>query len=71
MIHDHIDHHTLNGTTPMGGVMSVIEYEEIPRDQSWYHWGKKEFVPDFYYEESMKKPHGIYTNPVFKGVPIT
>src|SRR3546814_19208212 len=55
MIHDHIDHHTMNGHTPHGGVMTVIEYEGIPRDQAYYHWAHKEFVPDFYYEESLKK----------------
>jgi len=70
MIHDHIDHHTMNGHTPHGGIMTAIEYEGIPRDQSYYHWAHKEFVPDFYYEESLKKPHGIYTNPNFKGVPV-
>lgn len=70
MIHDHIDHHTMNGHTPHGGVMTVIEYDEIPRNQSYYHWAHKEFVPDFYYEQSLKKAHGIHPNPVFKGVPI-
>src|SRR3546814_6519685 len=33
MVHDHIDHHTMNGHTPHGGVMTVIEYEGIPRDR--------------------------------------
>lgn len=70
MIHDHIDSHTMNGHSPMGGIMSAIEYEGIPRDDSWYHWANKEFVPDFYYEETMKKPLGIYTSPAFKGEPI-
>ena len=67
MIHDHIDHHTMNGHTPHGGVMTVIEYEGIPRDQSYYHWAHKEFVPDFYYEETLRKPHGAHPNPRFKG----
>lgn len=70
MIHDHIDSHTMNGHTPHGGVMTLIEYEGIPRDQSYYHWAHKEFVPDFYYEQSLRKPHGIHTNPNFKGVPV-
>lgn len=70
MIHDHIDSHTMNGHTPHGGVMTLIEYDGIPRDQSYYHWAHKEFVPDFYYEESLRKPHGIHTNPNFKGTPV-
>src|SRR3546814_21002780 len=70
MIHDHIDHHTMTGHTPHGGVMTVIEYEGIPSDQAYYHWAHKEFVPDFYYEESLKKPHDIHTNPNFRGDPV-
>ncbi|MGS1018353.1 multicopper oxidase domain-containing protein [Allosphingosinicella humi] len=70
MIHDHVDSHTMNGHTPHGGIMTLIEYDEIPRDDDFYHWAHKQFVPDFYYEESLKKPHGVYTNPVFKGEPI-
>jgi len=70
MVHDHIDSHTMNGHTPMGGIMTVIEYEEIPRDDTFYEWSKKEFVPNFYYEESLKQPLGIYTNAVFKGKAI-
>ena len=55
MVHDHIDMHTANGSTTMGGMMTTIEYEEIPvKDQSFYKWKNKEFVPDFYYEASMK-----------------
>jgi FtsP/CotA-like multicopper oxidase with cupredoxin domain len=70
MIHDHIDSHTMNGSTPHGGIMTLIEYEEVPRDDAFYHWAHKSFVPDFYYEASLKKPHGVYTNPVFKGEPV-
>lgn len=70
MIHDHVDSHTMNGHTPHGGVMTVIEYDEVPRNQDYYHWAHKQFVPDFYYEEALKKPHGIHLNPVFKGVAV-
>ncbi|MFZ3290518.1 MAG: multicopper oxidase domain-containing protein [Telluria sp.] len=67
MIHDHVDTHTMNGERPMGGIMSVLEYNEIPRDDAFYTWKDKKFVPDFYYEESLKKGPGIYTNDGFKG----
>jgi FtsP/CotA-like multicopper oxidase with cupredoxin domain len=70
MIHDHIDSHTMNGHTPHGGIMTVIEYDGIPRDQDYYHWAHKEFVPDFYYEDTLQKPHGIYQNPRLKGQAI-
>lgn len=70
MVHDHIDRHTVNGTSPMGGMMTTIEYEEIPvKEQAFYKWKNKEFVPDFYYEESMKKPFGMYESPALKGDP--
>lgn len=68
MVHDHIDRHTVNGKSPMGGIMTVIEYEEIPtKEQSFYKWKDKKFVPDFFYEESLKKPHGMFDSDVFKG----
>lgn len=70
MVHDHIDKHTTNGSSPMGGMMTTIEYEEIPvKEQSFYKWKNKEFVPDFYYEESMKKPLDMHESPAFKGDP--
>src|SRR6185437_14685715 len=70
MVHDHIDRHTLNGTSPMGGIMTTIEYREADaKSRSFYHWKDKAFVPDFYYEESLKKPLGVYENAAFKGKP--
>lgn len=69
MVHDHIDMHTVNGNKPMGGIMTVIEYDEIDKDQPFYHWGHKQFVGDFFYEESLKKPLGFHENPAFKGTP--
>jgi FtsP/CotA-like multicopper oxidase with cupredoxin domain len=70
MLHDHIDRHTVNGTSPMGGIMTSIEYAEAnAASRSFYKWKDKVFVPDFYYEESLKKPFGIYENPAFKGKP--
>lgn len=70
MIHDHIDRHTLNGKSPMGGIMATIEYAETnAASHSFYKWKDKVFVPDFYYEESLKKPLGFYDNPAFKGNP--
>ncbi|HXT78373.1 MAG TPA: multicopper oxidase domain-containing protein [Acetobacteraceae bacterium] len=70
MVHDHIDRHTVNGTSPMGGIMTTIEYREADaKSRSFYHWKDKAFVPDFYYEESLKKPLGVYENAAFKGKP--
>jgi FtsP/CotA-like multicopper oxidase with cupredoxin domain len=70
MLHDHIDRHTVNGKSPMGGIMTTIEYAEAnAKSHSFYRWKNKEFVGDFYYEESLKKPLGFYDNPAFKGKP--
>ncbi len=70
MVHDHIDSHTLNGDKPMGGMMTVIEYTEVTTKDDYYAWKNKEFVPDFYYEESIKKPHGLHNSTVFQGQAI-
>jgi FtsP/CotA-like multicopper oxidase with cupredoxin domain len=70
MVHDHVDSHTMNGEKPMGGMMTVIEYPEVGVNDPFYDWKDKKFVPDFYYEESMKKPYGMYDAPVFKGQAI-
>src|SRR3546814_3999360 len=57
----HVDSHTVNGDRPMGGIMTVIQYEEIDaKKQDFYEWKDKKIVPDFYYEESMKKPYGMH-----------
>jgi len=67
MIHDHVDSHTMNGDRPMGGVMTVVEYNEIKHDDPFYSWKGKKYEPNFYYEESLKKGPGIYTNDSMKG----
>jgi FtsP/CotA-like multicopper oxidase with cupredoxin domain len=69
MVHDHIDRHTVNGKSPMGGIMTTIEYDEIDKKQSFYQWKDKTFVPDFYYEDSLKKPYGMFDDEAFKGTP--
>jgi manganese oxidase len=48
----------------------VIEYNNVERTDSFYVWRNKQFVPDFYYEESMKKPYGMHDAPGFKGKAI-
>lgn len=70
MVHDHIDSHTMNGDKPMGGIMTTIEYNGVERNDAFYEWKDKKFVPDFYYEESLKKPYGMYDSAAFKGQPI-
>ena len=67
--HDHSDHHTHNNGAAPGGVMLIIEYDEAGRDDPWYLWRRKEFDPDFYFIESMKKGHGLIPQSGFRGVP--
>lgn len=66
MIHDHMESHTVNGDQPMGGMMTVLEYNGIPNDP-WYELGNHTYQPNFYYEDSIKKGVGFYDNGVFKG----
>lgn len=67
MVHDHVDSHTVNGSKPMGGMMTVLEYTDLNAKDNFYVWRDKEFVPDFYYEESMAKPFDLHNSPVFQG----
>lgn len=70
IIHDHVDTHTMNGTKPVGGMMTVVEYESVPRNEKWYVWKGKKYKYNFYYEESLRKGYGIFDNKIFKGVPV-
>lgn len=70
MVHDHIDLHTVNGQKPHGGAMTVVEYEGVSREDAYYHWRHKKFVPDFYFEESLRKPFGLHDIEAFKGKPV-
>lgn len=70
MVHDHIEHHVSNNGVPHGGAGFVVEYEGIPNDDEWYAWKDKEYEPDFYLSESLKKPHGLHETPAFRGFHI-
>lgn len=65
--HDHIEHHVSNNGKEPGGEILIVEYENVPRDDSWYVWKDKEYNPDFYYSESMKKGPGLYDVPSHEG----
>lgn len=64
--HDHIEHHTSNNGKAPGGAVMIIEYEGI-EDDDWYVWKDKQYEPDFYLSETMKKPYGLYDTEAFKG----
>ncbi len=71
MFHDHVDRHvTARGKHP-GGPMTVIEYEEIQKDD-FYVWKDKDatYDPNFYYSESMTKGPGMYNSIGFVGEPV-
>ena len=68
--HDHDEHHTHNAGMPPGGVMLIVEYDEVGRDDPWYMWRRKEFDPDFYFIESMKKGHGLIPQSGFRATPL-
>lgn len=64
--HDHIEHHTSNNGKTPGGAVMVIEYEEFQKPD-WYGWKNKNYQPDFYMSDSMKKGYGMFDIEVFKG----
>ncbi|GHB39856.1 hypothetical protein GCM10007094_31390 [Pseudovibrio japonicus] len=68
--HDHNDHHLSNDGNAPGGLFTIIEYDEVGRDDPWYLWRRKEYDPDFYFVESMKKGYGLITQSGFKGQKI-
>jgi len=66
IFHDHVDKHvTAHGKFP-GGPITVQEYEGTPMDD-WYVWKDKDFDPDFFYQESMKKGYGLFEQPKHRG----
>jgi len=69
IFHDHVDKHMSNNGAMLGGPVTIIEYDGVPRD-SWYAWKDKAYDPDFFYSESMKKGYGIFLNPNFQGRPV-
>ncbi|MBL4907680.1 MAG: multicopper oxidase domain-containing protein [Sneathiella sp.] len=64
--HDHIEHHVSNNGKTPGGAVMVLEYEGIEKPD-WYVWKDKEYDPDFYMSESMKKGYGLHDMEAFKG----
>ena len=71
VVHDHVDRHMSNNGGMMGGPMTVVEYEGIPKED-WYVWKDKDatYDPNFFYSESMKQGYGIFNSPGFAGQPI-
>lgn len=67
--HDHVDSHVTNNGKFPGGVITVMEYDGVPRDD-WYAWKDKQYDPNFYYTESLKKPYGMHDHAGFKGTPV-
>lgn len=64
--HDHYEHHVSNNGKTPGGAVLIIEYEGVEMDD-WYVWKDKEYEPDFYMSESLKKPLGVHNIEFFKG----
>ena len=64
--HDHIEHHTSNAGKMPGGAVTIIEYEGV-ETEDWYKWKNKEYQPDFYMSETMKKGSGLHEIPFYRG----
>ncbi len=67
IFHDHVDPHVTNGGKYPGGAITIVEYEGVARDDSWYVWKDKKYEPDFFFGESLMKGYGLFEQPVFKG----
>jgi len=66
IFHDHIDYQSTNNGKFPGGAVTVIEYEDSPKD-AWYPWHDVKYDPDYFFAESMKKGYGIFDHAEFKG----
>lgn len=67
--HDHIEHHVSNAGKAPGGAVLIVEYEDI-KQPDWYVWKNKQYDPDFYFSESMKKGYGLFNHKGFQGEEI-
>jgi FtsP/CotA-like multicopper oxidase with cupredoxin domain len=70
IIHDHVDVHVTNKGKYPGGPITIIEYEDIQRDDDWYAWKDKVYDNNFFYQESIKKGFGLFNHDGHKGKPI-
>jgi len=70
IFHDHIDTQSTNNGKFPGGAVTVIEYEDSPKDK-WYPWTGVKYNPDYFLAESMKKGYGIFDQPAFRGKKAT
>ncbi len=69
IFHDHIDTQSTNNGKFPGGAVTIIEYAGNAHED-WYVWKGKDYDPDFFYSESMKKGYGMFVNPRFAGEPL-
>ena len=69
IFHDHIDTQSTNAGKFPGGAVTIIEYDGNPKDD-WYVWNEKEYDPDYFFSESLKKGYGLFEHDAFKGKPL-
>lgn len=69
ILHDHIDKHVSNNGASLGGPVTIFEYEGIKSDD-WYVWNGKEYDPNFFYSDSLKKGYGLFNSAPFMGTAI-
>ncbi|MDT8383470.1 MAG: multicopper oxidase domain-containing protein [Gammaproteobacteria bacterium] len=66
IFHDHVDAHVTAGGKHPGGPITIIEYDGVEMDD-WYVWKDKQYDPNFFYSESLKKGYGMFDHSGFKG----
>lgn len=69
IFHDHTDKHLTGGGKFPAGPITIQEYAGTPMDD-WYIWKDKDYDPDFYYSESLKKGYGLFEQPKLRGTPL-
>jgi FtsP/CotA-like multicopper oxidase with cupredoxin domain len=67
--HDHMDTHVTNDGKYPGGIVTVMEYDGVPMDD-WYAWKDVNYDSNYFYTESLTKPHGMHNHDGFKGTPV-
>jgi len=66
-IHDHVDHHVTDDGKYPGGVITILEYDEVQKSDPWYAWKDVAYDGNFYYQESLTRGYGMWGHAKFRG----
>ncbi len=66
-VHDHVDTHVTDDGKYPGGVLTVIEYDEVQKTDAFYAWKDVAYDDNFFYNKSLTQGYGMFDHVKFKG----